>query len=337
MMQPAAVEQKWFAIEISADPAATEAVEYAFNSLDSLGTEISDMPRDRGETVNVVGYFDELPDDERLRDEIHYALQIYGLNEDSVKTVSHREIANQDWLLEWKKHWKPTVIGRFMVAPPWEEVSESDKLIIRIEPNMAFGTGTHDTTQLCLKAIDEKFVPGQSFLDVGTGTGILAIAAAKSAAEVTEYSDGRARANDPFRPIQRPSTMNSVPPLAQILACDTDPDAIQIARENAAMNSVADRIEFIDGQLPSGSPVFDFVCANLTLDVILPLLPLLFEKTRKTLVLSGILKEQEASITTALRDLGPMELNVARSGEWISVTVCPNRERQRPGSLSDEG
>ena len=120
-----------------------------------------------------------------------------------------REVAERDWLEEWKQNWQPVEIGRFIIAPPWSNLDEMhDRLIIRIEPGMAFGTGTHETTRLCLDAIQKHFAGG-SFLDVGTGTGILAIAAAK------------------------------LFPEAHIEACDTDETAIEIARENAAANGVA--------------------------------------------------------------------------------------------------
>ena len=94
--------------------------------------------------------------------------------------MSLREVADEDWLGEWKKSWQPVAVGeRFLIAPPWSVIDDArDRIVIRIEPGMAFGTGTHETTRLCLSAIEEYFA-GESFLDVGTGTGILAIAAAK--------------------------------------------------------------------------------------------------------------------------------------------------------------
>jgi ribosomal protein L11 methyltransferase len=285
-------KQKWFALEVTAEPEAAEAIEHALNELNALGTEINHLRRKADDAVTVVGYFNSLPDDDALRDELHYALRIYDLNEDTIQTVERHEIEEQDWLHEWKKHWKPTTVGRFVIAPPWEDVADKDEIVIRIEPNMAFGTGTHETTQLCLSAIEENYLPGQSFLDVGTGTGILAIAAAKLSSE----------------PVK-------------ILAYDTDADSIKIARENAQANGVGDRIDFRLGPISGETPVFDFVCANLTLDVILPVLNLLLEKTRRTLVLSGILIEQEHSIVTALTAAGVRNLSIQRAGEWIAIIV----------------
>lgn len=286
----------WFAIDIEAVPEATEAVEFAFNELGSVGTETIDLEKTSGENVRVVGYFEESPDEETVQDELYHALRTYRFAADAVISSSRREIENTDWLAEWKKHWKPTVIGRFIIAPPWEAVDEKDHIVIRIEPNMAFGTGTHETTQLCLKAIEENYTGRESFLDVGTGTGIIAIAAAK------------------FRKKSEPRTRDL------ILACDTDEDAITIARENAKLNGVDD-IEFFAGSITDETPEFDLVCANLTIDVILPLLPLLITKARRALVLSGILVEQEAMIVSALTAMGMSNYSIERSGEWIAVTI----------------
>ncbi|MGB7209180.1 MAG: 50S ribosomal protein L11 methyltransferase [Pyrinomonadaceae bacterium] len=284
-------QKGWFAVSVTVKTAATEAIEFAFNSLDSLGTEINDMPKADRDSVTVIGYFQNLPDEKLLRNEFDKSLEIYGLLSDSIAAVTSTEVKNEDWLAEWKKHWKPTHIGRFVIAAPWHLVNDPEKIVIRIEPNMAFGTGTHETTQLCLAAIDEHYRAGQTFLDVGTGTGILAIAAAKMA-------EG-----------------------SKIIACDTDGEAVAIARENAEVNRVGNQIEFFTGPISADLERFDFVCANLTADVIIPILPLLIEKTRETLVMSGILAEQEESIVNAF----PQELAgkyfITHSGEWISVTV----------------
>lgn len=301
------VDKIWFALEITVDSNATEAIEFALNELDALGTEINNLGKKQTETLTVIGYFNEKPDDETVEKQIAEALRIYGFSADAVKTFTWREVENIDWLAEWKKHWKPTIVGKFIVAPPWETVEETGKIVIRIEPNMAFGTGTHETTQLCLKAIGENYRPDQSFLDVGTGTGILAIAAAKLATERTEKED-------------KSLSVNSVSSVAKILACDTDTDSIKIAGENAELNRT-ENIEFYVGSISAETPVFDFVCANLTIDVIVPILPLLIEKTRETLILSGILQEQEERIAAELRSFGIRDFSVTRAGEWISVLV----------------
>jgi ribosomal protein L11 methyltransferase len=161
---------------------------------------------------------------------------------------------------------------------------------------MAFGTGTHETTQLCLQAIQENYEPGNSFLDVGTGTGILAIAAAK---------------------INLKSEISNL----KLFACDTDVDSVSIARDNALLNDVGELIDFSVGSINGDTPSFDLVCANLTLDSIDPILPSLLKKATKTLVLSGILVEQESGIADALARLDHKGQEISRAGEWICVVV----------------
>ena len=291
----------WFVVHIKASYQATEAIEFALNSLDALGTEVIDFPKQDREIVTVTGYFDLLPDAKLLQDALENGLSIYDLPTSAIVSVTSDEIENTDWLAEWKRHWKPTEIGHFVIAAPWHKLEETDKIIIRIEPNMAFGTGTHETTQLCLKAIEEHYTPSDSFLDVGTGTGILAIAGAKLSAEA---KGGNTSSSE-----------------CAILAVDNDPDAIGIACENAKLNGVEGLIEFQTTTLSNAVPHYDFVSANLTLDVILPILPLLIEKADRVLVLSGILAEQEKAIVDALSEHGFHDAKIACAGEWIAVTV----------------
>lgn len=282
--------QTWFAVDVTADPAASEAIEYAFNVLEALGTEINIFRSDKTEDVCVIGYFDSEPENDTVTIAIEDALQIYGLTAELIRSTAFRKVENADWLAEWKKHWRPTQLVKFIIAPPWADVGETDKIVIRIEPNMAFGTGTHETTQLCLQAIGDNYQNGQSFLDIGTGTGILAIAVAKLGGQT-------------------------------ILACDTDADSIKIAKENATANGANDCIEFIQGTINDHTPAFDFVCANLTIDVIVPMLPVLLAKTRKLLVLSGILAEQKEIIFGELQKFEISNFKFEIKGAWIAVVI----------------
>jgi ribosomal protein L11 methyltransferase len=300
----------WYSIEIEARTEAEEAVEFALNGLDALGTEVNNLGKKQTETVTVIGYFNEKPDNEILQNELAESLRIYNFPADVVKKIDWREVENQDWLAEWKKHWKPTETEKFIIAPTWENVENTEKIIIRIEPSMAFGTGTHETTRLCLKAIEENYTGEMSFLDVGTGTGILAIAAKKLATERIENTE---KENKIF-------SVNSVSSVANFLACDTDFDSIKIAKENAEMNDAAD-IEFYVGSISDETPEFDFVCANLTADVIVPILPLLIQKAKRILVLSGILREQEDLIASELKKFQIENFKTETDGEWISVSM----------------
>jgi ribosomal protein L11 methyltransferase len=242
--------------------------------------------------VRVSAYFSESPERERVRAELSEALRIYALPSSSVRDMNVREVAARDWLGEWKRSWQPARVGeRFIVAPPWSEIDADEKrIVIRIEPGMAFGTGTHETTRLCLEAIERHF-DGASFLDVGTGTGILAIAAAK------------------------------LNPAARVEACDTDAEAVEIARENARLNEVGDQISFRVGSVGGDAQSADFVCANLTADVIVPLLPPLLGATYGRLVLSGILATQADFIRDALHCLSINDFATTAAGEWIAITI----------------
>jgi len=316
-------QESWFTLEITVDSEAIEAVEFALNELDALGTEINHLGKKQTETVCVIGYFNERQNEKIVQTQIIEALRIYDFKANSVKTISWSEIENKDWLEEWKKHWQPTKTGKFIIAPTWSKVDagENDEnpqnreIIIRIDPEMAFGTGTHETTRLCLRAIEENYTGEMTFLDVGTGTGILAIAAAKMKSKV-QSPKSKVSLNTNF------STLNSqLSTLNSIWACDTDENSIVIAKKNAELNHVRDAIDFYVGSINKNTPAFDFVCANLTADVILPLLPLLVEKARRKLVLSGILKTQESSIAEKLRELKISVFNVQTDGEWISLLV----------------
>jgi ribosomal protein L11 methyltransferase len=283
----------WYALDVTIASAAREAVEYALMEAGALGTETAAVETTgEREVTRVAGYFDHAPETEAVRAGVLDALRIYALPPGSVLGIEVREVEARDWLGEWKKSWQPMEVGaRFVVAPPWGEVADRPgRIIIRIEPGMAFGTGTHETTRLCLVALEKHFTGG-SLLDVGTGTGILAIAAAKL--------DARAR----------------------IEACDTDAEAVEIARENAILNGVAAQVNFRTGTIEETGASFDCVCANLTADVILPLLPALTKATCGRLILSGILDVQAESVRARLAELGIHETGTEADGEWVAIIV----------------
>jgi ribosomal protein L11 methyltransferase len=298
----------WYALDVQCERRACEAVEYALmeagangtESNEQLGTSNSFIPLtsptefnySQDQLLRVSGYFQDIPNRDLVRRELADALRIYDLGSSSVLGLSLREVVEQDWLGEWKKSWQPIEIGdRFIIAPPWATVrNEGDRVVIRVEPGMAFGTGTHETTRLCLRAI-EKYFRGGSFLDVGTGTGILAMAAAK------------------------------LFPDAHIVANDTDPDAVRIARKNADLNGVAGNIDFQVGTISDQTASADLVCANLTVDVIMPLLPALISVTCGRLIVSGILESQLEILNAHLFECGANALEIMHDGEWVAVIL----------------
>ena len=339
-------EKIWQAIEATVAPAAREAIEYGLMEAGALGTETIETSNG---AATVIGYFDSEAPVAAVAAKLSEALEIYNCAPAMLIDMTARELLDQDWLTEWKKHWQPIEVGRFIIAPSWyfrlplgEGQSEgladhqdpetgfleqnstqkeressigqslpssltptlsqrerelrsvfnaaSDHILIRIDPGMAFGTGTHETTRLCLKAID-KYFGGGSFLDVGTGTGILAIAAAKLA------------------------------PKARVVGCDTDADAIRIARENATLNEAASHIDFQIGSISEEMASADFVCANLTAPVIVDLLPTLLGATCGRLVLSGILDSQFEMVNRRLMQLSASVNEVMQDGEWIALVI----------------
>jgi ribosomal protein L11 methyltransferase len=280
----------WYALEVECGADAREAVEYALMEAGALGTETNQVEDD---LLTVSAYFEAPPEREQVRASLAEALRIYELPTSSVRKMNLREVADQDWLGEWRKSWQPVAVGeRFIIAPPWAEIANSrSRIVIRIEPGMAFGTGTHETTRLCLAAI-EKYFGGGGFLDVGTGTGILAIAAAK------------------------------LFPDARIEAIDTDAQAVEIARENARLNGVAENIEFRAGSIDDMTASADLVCANLTADVITAIVPQLLGTTCGRLVLSGILETQLETVRARLHECGVSDpIEILTDGEWIAIIV----------------
>ena len=160
-------------------------------------------------------------------------------------TISTTAVKQEEWATAWKQYYHPQKLGnRLVVCPSWEEYEKQpEEVIITLDPGMAFGTGSHDTTRLCLEFLEEHCAPGKKVLDVGSGSGILAISAA-------------------------------------LLGCDgavgveIDPTAVRVAEENSAINHTDDRVQFICGDLVQKvEGVYDIVCANIVADVIIQLLP----------------------------------------------------------------
>ena len=288
--------RSWTAVRVTTTQATIEAIEYALMEAGARGTETRTPGAPRmigGDVAEVIGYFDEPPAVDFVRGEIESALRIFDCEADAVTGFDTSEEPARDWLAEWKANWQPTLVAdTFVVAAPWNDVSAHRGLhVIRIEPGMAFGTGTHETTRLCLAALAGFDRGTKSVLDVGTGTGVLAIAAALAF------------------------------PHARIEACDTDADSVRIAIENARLNSVADRIAFRAGSIDDETASADVVLANLTADVILPLLPALVGLTCGRLVLSGVLATQADAVRARLAELGAHETAMHADGEWVAFIV----------------
>lgn len=283
----------WHAVEIEIARVGESAATAQLWTFGTTGLEVSE---DGSDFVTLRAYFDLAPDIARMRQEIIASLRQLNLPDSGLRRVDSLTIADQDWLAEWKKGYEPVEIGnRMIVSPSWkrDQVAGTDRIIIQIDPGMAFGTGTHETTRGCLEML-EKHWRGGSLLDVGTGTGILAIAAIK------------------------------LHPGSIVTGFDVDPEAITVAEENAAINCVGDEIELEVNRLSSyAGRQFDVVVANLTADVIIPLAGEFPEviKPGGMLIVSGILTEQGDEVREALRSEGFEMIEAKPDGEWVTFTL----------------
>lgn len=209
------------------------------------------------------------------------------------------EVDEADWANAWKEHFHvQRLTRRLTVRPTWREHTPAPaEVVIDLDPGMAFGTGLHPTTHLCLAALDERLVAGSRVLDLGTGSGILAIAAAKLGA-------------------------------GEVVALDIDPVAVSAARENVARNGVADRIRVGAGSAAEAAvdQPFDLVLANILAGVIIDLAPSLLALIAPggELVASGIIDERAAAVLDALRAAGFAVVDVRAEGDWRAIVARPS-------------
>jgi len=213
-------------------------------------------------------------------------------------TYAHALIPEKDWNESWKKGFQPVDAGRrFTILPPWEK-KRKDRINLVIDPGMAFGTGHHETTRSCL-ALMEKYAPKtakESFLDLGAGTGILAIAARKLG----------------YR---------------HVVGIDTDILAIDAARENIIINNVPD-VEITEERLAELHETFDVIAANLISGVLVSLAPVLVLHMNPggIAVLSGILVGQEGEVIEAMEQAGLWLRETYRDGKWVSLIMERDRK-----------
>jgi len=207
--------------------------------------------------------------------------------------LTSSEVKDEDWSQVWKKFYKPFRAGRSLVVKPsWEtyDAQPGDK-IIEIDPGMAFGTGTHETTGMCLGLLDDYMTPGMRVIDLGTGSGILAIGAALLGAK-------------------------------DVLAIDIDPTAVKVACENVEINHLSDAIQVMEGNLLDHvDQVCDLCVANIIADVICMVSqPVRSHITPGGLfICSGIIKEREQDVVNALNAAGYQIMEIRRQGEWVAM------------------
>jgi len=219
-----------------------------------------------------------------------------GENPGSGITVRLKDSGDDsEWLYKWQEHFRPARVGeRIVVKPSWEEYEpEEGDLVIEMDPGMAFGSGLHETTSMCIKALEKHVFPGARVLDVGTGTGILAIAAALSGA-------------------------------GACLGTDIDGEAVRVASENTAKNGLGDAIAITEGDLTEGIDWdADILVANLMADLVIRLSPDAAKHLRPggIYISSGILDVKEDAVAAAVRDAGFDILEIMRDGEWRAIAA----------------
>ena len=210
--------------------------------------------------------------------------------------IEERVIDEHEWLESWKDHFTLLHVGRLVVRPSWMEYEAADgEVVIGMDPGMAFGTGHHPTTRMCLAEVDRLVQPGMSVLDVGTGSGILSIAAAKLGAD-------------------------------RVHALDVDPVAVRAARANVRDNGLRHRVTLEERDLSADTESpgeFDLVVANLYTNVILKLAPALAAHAAAggALVVSGIMAERAAEVEHALDDAGCSVERTEREGDWAALVA----------------
>ncbi|MCS7088516.1 MAG: 50S ribosomal protein L11 methyltransferase [Thermoflexales bacterium] len=300
--------QRWLELRLETDAELAEAISEAIFPFVEGGVALEQQPAHSAElqperwedgpvagSVVVRAY---LPMDATLEERrrkideaLHYLRMVRPVPE-----PSYAEIAARDWVEAWKAHYKPLRIGeRVLVCPSWITLEEAgaqpEDITLVLDPGMAFGTGLHPTTQLCMQALLARVQPGMRVLDVGCGSGILAILAAKLGA-------------------------------AHVIGVDTDPEAVQVARENVARNAVSDRVHILAGSFEVAPGHYHLVVANILSGVIVRLLRSGLWERGEIFVFSGILDSQVGEVIEAAAAVGLACVAQAQMEDWVALTCA---------------
>jgi ribosomal protein L11 methyltransferase len=284
---------EWLAVSVTVEWDIAEAVAEVLMRSAPSGVVINS-----GETasskVTVLAYLsidEQIAERVRgLEDNVGHLQQIWP-----VPDPVYERIPDQDWMRRWKKTVPVFRIGeRFVIKPSWREyTSDPDEIVVEIDPGQAFGLGVHATTQLCLRELGQRLKPGMHVLDLGTGSGILSIAAVKLA-EV------------------------------ELVAVDHDADSVAVARENIRLNQVADNIHLKHGSLKDVQGPFDLILANLFTSVILRMVGEGLTARLSpggVIVASGILEEQAHEVVDAFERHALNVERVAHRDDWVAVVA----------------
>ncbi len=297
---------KWLEMRISVPDQAVDLVSQTLIDLGCTGMTAAEKVLD----TFVVPTADSLANDPVLRAYFNYPENVDALCQTVRQALSelaaiypalaeihldYRPLADHDWASDWQQHFPPFRVGnRLVIHPSWIEwPATGDEAVLTLDPGQAFGTGTHATTGLCLEALSEHFespCPPQRILDVGTGSGILAMAAAALGATA-------------------------------VVACDIDSDACRVAAENVEKNQLTHQIAITDNPLDAIPGQYDLVLANILAGENIRLAGALVEHLapQGRLVLSGILIEQEQQVMAGFADFPLTLLSTHHRDEWTCI------------------
>ena len=267
---------------------------------------LPDMPEDDG-VAYLNFYLDEDEDVNAMLEKVKAELEELRMFVDigsGMITLSQTE--DKDWINNWKQYFKQFYVDDILIIPSWEEVKEEDKdrMIIHIDPGTAFGTGMHETTQLCIRQLKKYVTSETELLDVGTGSGILSIVALKLGAK-------------------------------HEVGTDLDPCAVPAVEENKEANEIpVEAFDMMIGNIIDDKEVqdkvgyekYDIVVANILADVLVPLTPVILNQMKKggIYITSGIIDDKEETVVNAVKAAGLEVLEVTHQGEWVSVTARKN-------------
>ena len=295
---------KWLKVELSVSPILADALSNFLTEIGAQGVYQEELefpaPGDLVETSRKEVLKAYLPVDIRLEHRIaslktYLDSLIYLFPEIEELGLTTEEVADQDWGEEWKKYFKPLRVSKnIIIKPTWERYTPAGRdIVIEIDPGMAFGTGQHPSTRMCLEAIEDIILKDRAIknwrvLDVGTGTGILGIACAKLGAE-------------------------------RVLCVDIDKKAVEIAQENAAINHLENRVEIINHDVSTINEPFDLIVANLTANILIRLRAHLISLIENTgyLVISGIIEQNKTDIESHFLSDKMILHHVIAEKEWF--------------------
>ncbi len=306
---------KWAEISIQTTHEATEAIADIFHELGSSGVVIEDpelvnsyrrsgtwdycdIPEEVNvEIVTVKAY---LPVDEQLEDKLRIfeerVNELVNHNLDKGKGhIEYQEINEEDWASSWKDFFHPIKVGeKVVIKPSWEDYEPvGDDVVIELDPGMAFGTGTHHTTAMCIRCLEEVVKADSIVFDIGTGSGVLAVASAKLGA-------------------------------SHVQAVDLDPVAVRVAKENTRINHVDHLVQVATGDLLTAiNGKADVIIANIIADVIIKLVEDIPERLNDdgVLIASGIIVERLSDVTAAILANHLVIDKVMEEGGWVAILV----------------